>query len=160
MRQNTADLEIQGFLHVLIPHVADSQNGGDGRRDRSGTDGNRNRGDSGRIIRTRCPRLQAPQNGNVKFVSTSPGSFAKYTCNSGYGLSGNTYRKCLSTGQWTGRTPTCRCEHLHFKYLRPQYSSSTYFSECMVNICLSFKKTTTLCLNTHIHGIYTCYSAC
>ena len=40
--------------------------------------------------------------------------------------------------------------------LRPQFSSSTYFSECMVNICLSFKKW----YNTlHTRYIYTCYSA-
>ena len=110
---HAADLEIQFFLHVPIPRVADSQNGGDGRKDRSGNDGSRSgSSNAGGIIRTRCPRLQAPQNGNVKLLSTSPGSFAKYTCNSGYGLSGNTYRKCLSTGQWTGRTPTCRCGHL------------------------------------------------
>ena len=40
-------------------------------------------------------------NGNV------PGSRADYKCDSGYMIEGVAWRKCLSTGKWSGVEPAC-----------------------------------------------------
>ncbi|XP_064394225.1 uncharacterized protein LOC135341566 isoform X3 [Halichondria panicea] len=55
-----------------------------------------------------CSQLSSPANGKVWFSSTSIGSIAKYTCSSGYTLSGSVYRKCLSTSEWHGSAPICK----------------------------------------------------
>ena len=49
-------------------------------------------------------------NGLRWFRTTTLGSFVKYKCNSGYKMVGYQYRKCLSSGAWSGRAPTCRGE--------------------------------------------------
>lgn len=38
------------------------------------------------------------------------GSAAKYSCPKGHFMIGNDTRKCMSTGQWTGRPPKCKRE--------------------------------------------------
>ncbi len=63
-----------------------------------------------------CSRLSSPVNGKVWFSSTSINSIAKYTCNSGYTLSGSVYRKCLSTGEWYGSAPTCKRKSIHLPH--------------------------------------------
>lgn len=52
-----------------------------------------------------CPELTSPENGNVDY-QTVEGSYASYTCNDGYKLSGLNYRQCIS-GTWTNSEPTC-----------------------------------------------------
>ena len=53
-----------------------------------------------------CDRLQDPFNGQVTVTGTSPGSEAFYTCDSGFGLIGDSTRDCLPNGEWTGHEPT------------------------------------------------------
>ena len=55
-----------------------------------------------------CQALQNPADGSV-VAPTSPvfQDEAVYSCNSGFTLSGQERRCCLSTGLWSGTAPTC-----------------------------------------------------
>ena len=57
-----------------------------------------------------CGPLDSPDNGIVRVEGTTVGSFAKYTCNSGFKLSGSDMRTCQATGEWSGRAPVCQCK--------------------------------------------------
>ncbi len=52
-----------------------------------------------------CGSLTDPTNGMVDTPTTTFGSTATYTCNSGY--NGDTTRTCGDTGDWSGSDPTC-----------------------------------------------------
>jgi hypothetical protein len=54
-----------------------------------------------------CPPLAAPTGGLVSVPSVVYQSSAKYSCDTGYSLSGNTTRTCEADGSWTGTVPTC-----------------------------------------------------
>ncbi len=54
-----------------------------------------------------CPVLTAPKSGRVRWDGTRPNSVAQYSCYSGYTLSGQVTRTCLSTGEWSGSAPVC-----------------------------------------------------
>ncbi len=62
-----------------------------------------------------CPTLTTPNSGKVKWNGTRPNSIAEYSCKSGYSLSGQATRTCLSTGEWSGSAPVCesKCPSLH-----------------------------------------------
>ena len=48
----------------------------------------------------------------VDVTTTTFGSTATYTCNSGYTLTGDTTSTCGATGQWSSSAPTCDCKLL------------------------------------------------
>ena len=55
-----------------------------------------------------CRELSHPQNGRVEFpVPIFPQSEAVYTCNTGHVLLGESLRRCLDDGVWSGNEPTC-----------------------------------------------------
>ena len=55
-----------------------------------------------------CPDLDHPQYGSVKIIAKNVGGKAEYKCNDGYKLYGASFRKCLHSGVWSGRLPTCK----------------------------------------------------
>ena len=61
-------------------------------------------------VKTSCPCPSSPTNG---FTSCNEshlagiGTRVTYSCNSGYTLSGSSYRTCQRSGSWTGTAPTC-----------------------------------------------------
>ena len=57
-----------------------------------------------------CPDLDHPGNGSVSVSFTHVGERARYRCNYGYRLSGNSSRTCQLSGEWTGTQPTCISE--------------------------------------------------
>lgn len=58
------------------------------------------------ITTVSCPK-PAIVNGVVQGSSYLPGNYIRYACNSGYRISGDAFRKCLSSGAWTGIAPKC-----------------------------------------------------
>ena len=56
-----------------------------------------------------CSELSNPDNGVATWTGLTNGSTATYTCVSGYQLSGDQIRTCLSTGLWSGQEPICQC---------------------------------------------------
>lgn len=58
----------------------------------------------------RCGELLGPAFGSVEYDSTTVGSIAMYSCNTGYMLSGDRTRTCQDTGMWSGTQPTCQRE--------------------------------------------------
>ena len=58
---------------------------------------------------TLCNELSDPANGAVIWTGLSTSSNATYTCDSGYQLSGERIRTCISSGMWSGQEPTCLC---------------------------------------------------
>ena len=58
-----------------------------------------------------CPNLPQPVNGAVMYSSSTiprpEESTVTYSCNTGYGLVGNSVRMCTSSG-WSGTNPLCR----------------------------------------------------
>lgn len=58
-----------------------------------------------------CLELSPPDNGDVFYNSTEPGSVATYTCYGRYTMHrGDAKRVCSWRGQWSGRAPVCRDE--------------------------------------------------
>ena len=58
----------------------------------------------------KCPCPSSPSNGYITGCSKtgSVGSYVYYYCNSGYLLtSGDSPRRCLLGGNWTGSEPVC-----------------------------------------------------
>lgn len=74
-----------------------------------------NGGGGGGGVYVYCSSLSSISNGYVTYYSRWPGSIAKYSCRSGYTLDGNAYRKCLSSGYWSGSEPECKSETDHIK---------------------------------------------
>ncbi len=64
-----------------------------------------------------CDPLPDIANGRVVLSGTFIGATATYSCNDGYILVGNAQRTCSSSGQWSGKEPSCRSELLLFLYL-------------------------------------------
>ena len=64
-----------------------------------------------------CEGLSNPENGEVSFNRTVPGSVASYSCNVNFTLSGNSYQMCGLNGSWSGEAPVCvgECCHLDIK---------------------------------------------
>ncbi len=55
-----------------------------------------------------CPDLKNPSNGIVDYSSNVYQSEARYHCNLGYSLIGESSRICQSSGQWTTSQPSCQ----------------------------------------------------
>ena len=54
-----------------------------------------------------CGALASPTDGNVSAPSTTSGSEASYSCNTGYNMNGAATRTCEAGGTWSGTAPTC-----------------------------------------------------
>lgn len=65
-----------------------------------------------------CDELESPENGLVILINdNTPGSEALYSCDedNGYVLTpALLLRRCLATGEWTGRAPQCIRTYLTF----------------------------------------------
>ena len=60
------------------------------------------------LITLDCGTLVNPTNGAVDTASgTTYGQKATFTCDTGYGIQGDSSRTCGADGQWTGNNPTC-----------------------------------------------------
>lgn len=59
------------------------------------------------VVSSSCPKLRAPENGEVIAYSTDLGSTVAYRCNEGYVLVGELHAECLFNGQWSHPTPSC-----------------------------------------------------
>ena len=58
-----------------------------------------------------CDPLDNPNNGRVDTsAGTSFGDVARYSCNTGYTVSGPAERTCQANGEWSGSVPTCESE--------------------------------------------------
>lgn len=55
-----------------------------------------------------CGYPGSVDNGNVIGDDYSFGKTVSYQCKSGHRLSGNSQRRCLDTGSWTGSKPVCQ----------------------------------------------------
>lgn len=55
-----------------------------------------------------CPKLFAPYYGSVSTNGQQPGSIATYRCSSGFLLVGESTRRCLTSGHWSGKAPVCQ----------------------------------------------------
>ena len=61
----------------------------------------------------KCPDLAKPINGKVNAKKLNIDSIAEYECNDGYTLTGgDSVRKCLAGGSWSGRAPLCECKFM------------------------------------------------
>ena len=54
-----------------------------------------------------CDEPDSPMNGGKVTTGNTEGDTARYFCNSGFQLTGNTMRTCESDGQWSGSQPKC-----------------------------------------------------
>ena len=58
-----------------------------------------------------CGQPDVPTDGSVDTsAGTSFGDVAKYSCDTGYTLSGTAERTCQAEGIWNGSVPTCQSE--------------------------------------------------
>ena len=60
-----------------------------------------------------CPSLTVPDRGALDLSTTTVGSVASYTCDTGYVLVGPSERVCQSSMTWTGSDPVCNRECMH-----------------------------------------------
>ena len=60
------------------------------------------------LIAIDCGYLLNPESGVVSLSGTVLGSTARYSCNKGFVLVGESSRKCLDSGRWSGQPPTCK----------------------------------------------------
>ena len=58
----------------------------------------------------KCPKLDDPENGNVKLTGRKPGDKAVHTCDRGFVLKGDRIRICQKNGNWSGVVPECKSE--------------------------------------------------
>ena len=54
-----------------------------------------------------CLNLTSPSNGEVSLTTTTPGSVATYTCDTGYEVVGASMRECQVNGSWSENGPVC-----------------------------------------------------
>ena len=54
-----------------------------------------------------CGDPGTPANGDTMVTTTTIGSIANHTCDTGYMLNGADQRECLSNGTWSPDLPTC-----------------------------------------------------
>ena len=61
-----------------------------------------------------------PINGALTFTTTTQGSTATYTCDTGYQLDGVSTRMCQADGTWSDDAPTCICMYSIASYRNMQ----------------------------------------
>ena len=66
-----------------------------------------------------CGNLTIPGDGSVNLTSTTFGSQARYSCNTGYYLVGIEIRVCEATGNWSDAAPICQIKgnEINFVYI-------------------------------------------
>ncbi len=57
-----------------------------------------------------CGSPSNPSNGSVNAPTTTYGSIATYSCNTGYSMVGGAIRTCQAGGNWSGVAPTCEID--------------------------------------------------
>ena len=61
------------------------------------------------ILTVDCGNLTDPTNGSVhQIAGTTFRQTATYSCDTGYGLVGDSARTCQATGNWSGSAPACQ----------------------------------------------------
>ena len=60
----------------------------------------------------RCKDLDDPEYGEVWQSGTKVGSIAKYSCDKGFKLVGDSKRQCQYNGEWSGDEPVCKKSEL------------------------------------------------
>ena len=66
------------------------------------------KGEKPRCEPVTCPEIDtAFENGEVTTLSNTFGGLVRYSCFPGFVLRGETLRKCLASGEWSGAEPTC-----------------------------------------------------
>ena len=58
-----------------------------------------------------CGPLESPEDGMVSVNTTTFQSVAKYSCNDGYSLIGESARTCLNSSNWSHSEPYCTCKY-------------------------------------------------
>ena len=72
--------------------------------------------------KVQCDRLDDLDYGVVKHEGVYVGHAATYTCDYGYKLVGESVRKCLYNGYWSGKAPVCKKSKLNEHYcVREKY---------------------------------------
>ena len=62
-----------------------------------------------------CGPLSNPANGAVSYSTTTYGSTATYSCDTGYTLVGDATRTCQADGTWSGSEPVCSEDNIIFE---------------------------------------------
>lgn len=79
-----------------------------------------------------CGPVSSPTNGFVFYDSSTEGSVAIYSCDTGYTLTGDPERTCQADGQWSGAAPICEeqdsCANIDCSFLDTQ---------CQMGICIN-----------------------
>lgn len=82
-----------------------------------------------------CTDLEDPANGKVTFTKgLAPKSKAKFSCDKGYGLKGDTQLTCAldskgKKAKWSGKPPKCIRNNLHLHCLLNYYIYLTHLKE-------------------------------
>ena len=76
-----------------------------------------------RIPEISCPDPGTPLYGSRDSDDLTFGSEIGFTCEDGFKLLGQTSIRCLATGEWYGKAPTCEREFCHFRSLLKILSS-------------------------------------
>ena len=84
-----------------------------------------------------CSQLSDPANGIVRWTGLTTGSLAVYICDSGYELSGEQIRTCMSNGMWSGQEPTCIRKKNTFVMFTQLYRYFTYLLHEYAHVTLS-----------------------
>lgn len=65
-----------------------------------------------------CEEPDVPSGGYVTGFDFTIHSEIVYHCEVGHILSGDTMRKCLPTGTWSGNPPSCTCKSINLNSVR------------------------------------------
>ena len=108
-----------------------------------------------------CGGLEPPEKGTIDITSTTPSSTATYSCMLGYMLlGGDSERRCLDNGTWSGTEPSCvgRCVHvcIEIEVCACEYVCMcvcVYVCACMTGVAYRWLP---LCQGKQV-AIYVCY---
>lgn len=73
--------------------------------------------------------LQSPQSGTVTVTGSTPGAVARYICDRGFELIGESERTCQNGGSYNGQAPICQCEYYNvFQFKKQPFCRSSNIS--------------------------------
>ena len=90
------------------------------------------------IIVLDCGTLPNPVDGTVSLPTTTYGSEATFSCDTGYTLSSTLPRSCQANGAWSGTSPTCGINGKSQLITQVAYSINKCYG-CSSNILLLAK---------------------